>query len=893
MFKSATGVATNGGGGGAAAAAAAAAAGMATRGCCGVASACASASSRPYCDAARRRGPCGIVARSPAGLASVRIGSHGPVRWAWMSRGASRSASTSRSASQLQATGANAPTHPHTHATSTYERDDEELRAVLDAPTDSSLASSSRATPFYTRPPSGLFRLPSFSSPSALPSLVERTIARSQLLVQRISLASLRNDAQELKGVVRLLDRLSDTLCRVIDACELIRNVHPDAQWAESANDAYEQLCHYMNVLNTSRPLYDAVSLVLADASLRASLSPEALSVGQAFQKDFEKSGIHLQEASRKKFVDLSSDLVRLGRQFLSPTLDEAEERGLARFIPEEHLSGLPAGVKAALRQADSGGGGSSSSSSDKGQGMFVPVASWQAQLLLKYAPDQRARRTAYEAMHGASQRQVQVLEEMLRKRAQLANVTGFESFAELTLGDKMAKNPKHVDEFLAALDAENRFKTRAKLAELLQLKQQQQGASSGAIAAWDRDYYSQQYLRSISLQSSTTPISPFYSVGTLFSGLSKLLQKLYGLRFRVVQTDDGEVWEEGVKRIEVMNESEELVGVIYADLFSRQGKAGGAAHYTVRCSRRTDVDDLAGDLAYGLPGAPIDELSLQEKQEMQKACQPLEEESFSVAGKEGKYQLPVVVLICDFVRPTVGQGPTLLSWNEVETLFHEMGHAVHSMLGRTEYHQVSGTRCATDFVELPSILMEHFISCPSVTSLIARHHSTGSSLAYSTLRKHVEASRSLEAIDTHQQILLAQLDQAYHTSNVLSSDFSSDQTLADLHARQSLLTPSPSSVHSQAHFGHLVGYASTYYSYLFDRAIASKVWQKIFAKDPLDRRAGEEFREKVLKWGGGRDPWEALADLLKDDEIAKGDSRAMQIVGRWGIANVGVEAPK
>ncbi|CEH14853.1 mitochondrial intermediate peptidase [Ceraceosorus bombacis] len=734
--------------------------------------------------------------------------------------------------------GANAHTHPHTHATSTYERDDEELKAVLDAPTDSSLASSTGATASHTRPPSGLFRLPSFSSPSALPSLVERTIARSQLLVQRISLASVRNDAQELKGVVRLLDRLSDTLCRVIDACELIRNVHPDAQWAESANDAYEQLCHYMN----------AVSLVLANASLRASLSPEALSVAQAFQKDFEKSGIHLQEASRKKFVDLSSDLVRLGRQFLSPTLDEAEERALARFVPEEHLSGLPAG---------------------------------------------RARRAAYEAMHGASQRQVEVLEEMLRKRAQLANVTGFESFAELTLGDKMAKNPEHVDEFLAALDAENRFKTRAKLAELLQLKQQQQDASSGDIAAWDRDYYSQQYLRSISLQSSTTPISPFYSVGTLFSGLSKLLQKLYGLRFRVVQTDDGEVWEEGVKRIEVMNESEELVGVIYADLFSRQGKAGGAAHYTVRCSRRTDVDDLTGDLAYGLPGAPIDELSLREKQEMQKACQPLEEESFSVAGKEGKYQLPVVVLICDFVRPTVGQGPTLLSWNEVETLFHEMGHAVHSMLGRTEYHQVSGTRCATDFVELPSILMEHFISCPSVTSLIARHHSTGSSLAYSTLRKHVEASRSLEAIDTHQQILLAQLDQAYHTSNVLSSSFSSDQTLADLHARQSLLTPSPSSVHSQAHFGHLVGYASTYYSYLFDRAIASKVWQEIFAKDPLDRRAGEEFREKVLKWGGGRDPWEALADLLKEDEIAKGDSRAMQIVGRWGIANVGVEAPK
>lgn len=173
---------------------------------------------------------------------------------------------------------------------------------------------------------------------------------------------------------------------------------------------------------------------------------------------------------------------------------------------------------------------------------------------------------------------------------------------------------------------------------------------------------------------------------------------------------------------------------------------------------------------------------------------------------------------------------------------------------------------------------MEHFISCPSVTSLIARHHSTGASLPYTTLQAHVEASRSLEAIDTHQQILLAQLDQAYHTSHVLSPHFSSDETLMEVHAR-SLLTPCDG-VHSQAHFGHLVGYAATYYSYLFDRAIASKVWREVFASDPLDRRAGERFKEKVLRWGGARDPWDALAELLQDEEIAKGDRKAMQVVG-------------
>lgn len=207
----------------------------------------------------------------------------------------------------------------------------------------------------------------------------------------------------------------------------------------------------------------------------------------------------------------------------------------------------------------------------------------------------------------------------------------------------------------------------------------------------------------------------------------------------------------------------------------------------------------------------------------------------------------------------------------------------VTAMLGRTEYHNVSGTRCATDFVELPSILMEHFVSCPSVVSLVASHHRTDAQLPYSELAAHMATARSLESLDTHHQILLASLDQLYHSRAPAESSFDSTAALCGLHDRVGIL-PSVSGVPAQAHFGHLVGYGAVYYSYLFDRTIANRVWAKLFKADPLDWEAGEKLKNSVLKHGGGRDPWEMLAELLEDDDIARGGPSAMQTVGSWGI---------
>jgi intermediate peptidase len=203
------------------------------------------------------------------------------------------------------------------------------------------------------------------------------------------------------------------------------------------------------------------------------------------------------------------------------------------------------------------------------------------------------------------------------------------------------------------------------------------------------------------------------------------------------------------------------------------------------------------------------------------------------------------------------------------------------AMIGRTEYHNVSGTRCATDFVELPSILMEHFLSSPEVIGLVARHHSTDAPLPYHHLTSYLQAARSLESLDVHNQILLASLDQLYHSPLALEERFDSTQSLQDLQHQIGIIPPMEG-VTWQVNFGHLFGYGATYYSYLFDRVIAARVWKKLFANDPLSREQGDIFKEGVLAHGGGRDPWSMLANVLQDGEIANGaeDARAMQAVG-------------
>lgn len=201
-------------------------------------------------------------------------------------------------------------------------------------------------------------------------------------------------------------------------------------------------------------------------------------------------------------------------------------------------------------------------------------------------------------------------------------------------------------------------------------------------------------------------------------------------------------------------------------------------------------------------------------------------------------------------------------------------------MVGRTEYQNVSGTRCSTDFVELPSILMEHFLVSPAVFSLFPTDHLR---ISHSDLLHHIRQLNPFPSLDTHSQIVMATLDQTYHSTLPSSPAFSSTLELYRLQDSLGVI-PSVPGTAWQTQFSHLYGYGATYYTYLFDRAIARKVWKDIFDKDPLDRSMGERYKNEVLKFGGGKEPWKMLGSLLNLPEIEDGDHRAMELVGHWGV---------
>lgn len=547
-----------------------------------------------------------------------------------------------------------------------------------------------------------------------------------------------------------------------------------------------------------------------------------------------------------------------------------------------------------------------------KGPVLLAP-GSWEAQMIGRYAGNEEARRLVYIGSMREDKDRVHVLETMLKERAELAHVLGKETWADVALSDKMAKTPRNVLQFLTSLATHHRPSAAADVAALRRLKAFSlstvtDGTSirlpQPTVYAWDRDHYAEQYAASLVPNGSLSPITPYFSVGTAMSGLSHMLSRLYGISFKPVPVLHGEVWHPSVRRLDVMDEYGKRIGVIYCDLFSRPGKpSAGAAHYTVRCSRRVDDDPSEGDGL--LPGWD------------QNLGKGMEVQGEALHGKEGKYQLPIVVLTTDF--GTVEESsPALLGWNDLETLFHEMGHAIHckifdqkktqntnatkiAMIGQTEFHNVSGTRCATDFVELPSILMEHFISSPAVLSTFATHYATNEPLPIPLIQAHLQLDQSLKALETHSQILMALLDQKYHSIKH-GEELDSTRVWNELQSQVGVIPPVRGTAW-QTQFGHLYGYGATYYSYLFDRAIAGKIWSSLFAHnstagsgprppndaagDILSREGGEAFKEKVLKWGGGRDPWEMVGDVIggaEGEQVAKGDEKAMELVGRWMI---------
>lgn len=726
--------------------------------------------------------------------------------------------------------------------------DDRTLRNIFDSGNFwKDFSHSSKAS--STGRSNGLFQNRYLTSPKGFELFANTNLRKAKGIVEKVLRAS---SAEEYKTVARDLDRLSDMLCRVIDLSDFVRSTHPDYKIQAAASRAHAKMFEYMNVLNTTTGLNEQLGIAMANQEVMCAWTEEEKVVAKSLKRDFAKSAISLPRAIRERFVSLSQDISEIGHAFVEEMAPAKE----TITIPSSKLKGMDPMLVRSL--------------TNWGQATLPTVGDLSA-AALRSVHDEDTRRDIFMASKTASRKQIIWLEELLRKRAELASITGYNNYSELALGDKMAKSPQSVNQFLQAVSGENKPRVQREMGELLKSKMRDSNASTPLLQPWDKEFYTSQVRSSMrSTSRSTDFLSSYFSLGTVMQGLSRLFARLYGIRFVPRETMPGETWNEDVRRLDIISETDSHVAVLYCDLFSRPGKSPNPAHFTLRCSREITDEELeeAQSSPNGLFSTPEEDAN----------------DGMATSRTSGVLkQLPTIALICDF---RTSSKPSLLTFGEVQTLFHEMGHAIHSILGRTSLQEVSGTRCPTDFAELPSVLMEHFAADPTVLSLFARHYETDQPLPYELVAEKLALDKRFAGSDTEHQIILAMLDQAYHSSLPLSPSFDSTQVLHEIQRAHGVLPPDPPDTCWQGLFGHLAGYGSTYYSYLFDQVLAERIWQVVFKSGlngaSIDRANGERMKERVLRWGGGRDPWRCVAEVLDDGRVDGGGEEAMRVVGSW-----------
>ncbi|XP_028818260.1 mitochondrial intermediate peptidase isoform X2 [Denticeps clupeoides] len=628
-------------------------------------------------------------------------------------------------------------------------------------------ARQQRKLDLFHRSNVGLFGVPELTCPDGFAAVGERALRETERLVEKA--------CQSLPGIitVKTFDQLSDSLCRVADLADFVKVAHPDPAFREAAERTCVNIGTMVEKLNTNVDLCNSLKNLLDKSDIMASLDPETRRVAELFMFDFEISGIHLSEEKRKEAVNLNVRLLDLNNEFLvgSHLPNKIEKRMLPDHI-HHHFSK---------------------------EGNYIQIGGLHAE-----ATDDLVRELAYRIFLYPNTSLLQTLEELLKCRNKLANLVGYESYANRALKGTMAKSPETVMKFLQLLTDQLSART-AQDFEMMRAMKAKLNPRNAELMPWDHPYFSG-VLRAERFNIEPSLYSPFFSLGACMEGLNSLFTELYGVSLMAEEPSAGEVWSEDVRKLAVVHETEGLLGYIYCDFFHRPDKPHQDCHFTIRGGRQLD---------------------------------------------NGQYQLPVVVLLLSLPLPRKS-APTLLTPGMMENLFHEMGHAMHSMLGRTRYQHVTGTRCATDFAEVPSILMEYFATDHRVLNQFARHYQTGQPLPKSMVTRLCESKKVCGAADTQLQV--------FHGK---PQDRSTTDILKDLQEKFYGLPYVPNTAW-QLRFSHLIGYGAKYYSYLMSRAVASMVWKQCFLKDPLNREMGERYRQEMLAHGGGKEPMLMVEGMLQ-----------------------------
>ncbi len=587
---------------------------------------------------------------------------------------------------------------------------------------------------------------------------------------------------------------------------------------SDELREAYEAaeslLTNYYTEVGQNRDLYKAYEALQSSSQFESLSQPQKKTVLNAV-RNFKLSGVALEGEAKASFKQIKSDLSRLTTTFSNNVLDATN--GWHYHLEEkegedlsEALSGLPDFIIEGAKKA----------AEDKAVSGYVFTLDLPVYFtIMSQSENGNLRKVMYEAyctrasQEGPTAGQwdnTDIITEILSLRQKLAALLGYKNYAEVSLAKKMANSPEEVVTFLSDLAEKTRPFANKEIEELKAFAKNE--FSVNELNAWDIPYFSEQ-LKLKKYNVSQELLRPYFPLTTVKAGMFKLVEKLYGI---AVRPAEAEVWHEDASYYEIFKDGHKIAS-FYFDLFARAKKRGGAWMADCRDRRINN----------------------------------------------GEQQLPVAFLVCNFNSPVDGK-PSLLTHNEVTTLFHEFGHGLHHMLTKINIAAVSGIAGVEwDAVELPSQFMENFCWQPEVLSFISQHFESGDALPDEMLTNMLAAKNFQSAMQMLRQIEFALFDLRLHME-FGDSEFAGVQALLDdVRAQVAVLIP-PAINKFQNGFSHIFagGYAAGYYSYKWAEVLSADAFSAFEEEGVFNAETGQRFLIEVLEKGGSQSALELFTNF-------------------------------
>ncbi|KAL5569985.1 hypothetical protein UlMin_026560 [Ulmus minor] len=528
-------------------------------------------------------------------------------------------------------------------------------------------------------------------------------------------------------------------------------------------------------------------------------LTEEAQRAARYLRIDFERGGIHLSDEKLDRVNQLNIEISQLCREFNENIITDP---GSVDIFPS---SRIPNKLHHLVKPIYC--------SPIKQKGFRIRTDPSTLSSILQFTPDDEVREMAYIQGNSTPKANLGVLDKLIGTRHELSQILGYKSYAEFSVKPNMASSPAVVMSFLQEMSQMVQPNADEEFRRIRDFKRERCDQRC-ELEPWDEAYYTAM-MKSSTFNLDSSVVASYFPLPQCIEGLKVLVQSLFGATFRSIPLAHGESWHPSVLKLSLHHPEEGDLGYLYLDLYSRKGKYPGCAHFAIRGGCRVSETD---------------------------------------------YQLPVVALVCNFLGSSNPSNVRLNHW-ELETLFHEFGHALHSLLSRTDYQHFSGTRVVLDLAETPSNLFEYYAWDYRVLRTFARHYSTGEVIPEKLVESMQEARNMFAATELQRQIFYALIDQTLFGEQPIPPR-DTISIVADL-KKQYTSWKHVEGTHWQTRFNHLLNYGSGYYSYMYAKCFAATIWQKLCKEDPLSLDMGTAIRTKFLQHGGAKDPADLLNGLV------------------------------